>query len=162
MLSWLSNDKYDTSQPGFGPSANVYEKDRPKLNPDEYQRSRKKLKVAVIEFYRSVFHPLSSFDVLIFVTQEIWKSSTILEWVVILLSKPIRSDCVLIQTLNVIGFGKALKKFEKVTLITVQNAYTREKVMYDSLAIIHAVLINEDRSQGLCFLRGGEGNDQRD
>ena len=162
MLLWLSNEKDDTSQPGFGPSATVYERERLRLNPDEYQRSRKKLKAAVIEFYRSVFHPLSSFDVLIFLTQEIWKSSTILEWVLILLFKAARSDFVLFQTLNVIGFGKALKKFEKVTLITVQNAYTREKVMYDSLAIIHVVLINEDRSQGVCFLRGGEGNDQRD
>ncbi|KAL6303031.1 SPX domain-containing protein, partial [Sparassis latifolia] len=63
-----------------------------RLNPEEYQNAKKKLKRAVLECYRGL---------------EILNNY---------------------RTLNLIGFRKALKKFEKVTKIPVQHAYLTEKI----------------------------------
>ncbi|KIY47527.1 EXS-domain-containing protein, partial [Fistulina hepatica ATCC 64428] len=64
----------------------------PDLDPDEYQRAKRKLKKAVLEHYRGL-ETLENYRIL-----------------------------------NLTGFRKALKKFEKVTHIPAQKLYMSEKV----------------------------------
>ncbi|KAI0370541.1 SPX-domain-containing protein, partial [Pilatotrama ljubarskyi] len=73
------------------------------------------------------------------------------------------------RTLNLIGFRKALKKFEKVTHIPAQQAYTKEKIepsafssgaTVDSLirdmeALFAARFARGDKKKALARLRGG-------
>ncbi|KAI0631231.1 SPX domain-containing protein [Trametes polyzona] len=73
------------------------------------------------------------------------------------------------RTLNLIGFRKALKKFEKVTNIPAQQAYTKEKIepsafssgaTVDSLirdmeALFAARFARGDKKKALARLRGG-------
>ena len=68
------------------------------LDPDEYQHAKKRLKKAVLEHYRAL-QMLHNYRVTVYFVAEI--------------VYPLTRH----QILNVTGFRKALKKFEKVTRV---------------------------------------------
>jgi xenotropic and polytropic retrovirus receptor 1 len=96
-------------------------KQREKFDPDEYVHAKKKLKKAVLEHYRGL-ELLDDYRVggLLY-----------------------RLDHLLIfaQILNITGFRKALKKFEKVTNIPVQTTYMKEKVPPFCISVLLILII---------------------
>ncbi|KIM22136.1 hypothetical protein M408DRAFT_18233 [Serendipita vermifera MAFF 305830] len=77
-----------TSRPGVSRQGSP----QPRFDPDEYQNAKKKLKKAVLEFYRGIEY-LHNYRIL-----------------------------------NLTGFRKALKKFEKATQIRVSQLYHNERI----------------------------------
>ncbi|KDN50195.1 hypothetical protein RSAG8_01531, partial [Rhizoctonia solani AG-8 WAC10335] len=84
-----SAENLDESRPPSREKAHV---GRAAHDPDAYRRAKKKLKKAVLEFYRGIEH-LQNYRIL-----------------------------------NVTGFRKALKKFDKITKMSIQEQYMRERV----------------------------------
>ncbi|CAE6434665.1 unnamed protein product [Rhizoctonia solani] len=84
-----STENLDESRPQSRERAHA---DRAARDPDAYRRAKKKLKKAVLEFYKSLEH-LQNYRIL-----------------------------------NVTGFRKALKKFDKITKMNIQEQYMRERV----------------------------------
>ncbi|KAI0266051.1 EXS family-domain-containing protein [Gloeopeniophorella convolvens] len=83
----------DDAAGGEKDAPGAHEKRRaPRLNPEEYQHARKRLKRAALEHYRGL-EVLNNYRIL-----------------------------------NITGFRKALKKFEKLTKVPVQDVYMKEKV----------------------------------
>ncbi|KAI0319243.1 SPX domain-containing protein [Amylostereum chailletii] len=92
-----------------------------RLDPDEYQRARKRLKKAVLEYYRGL-ETLNNYRIL-----------------------------------NLTGFRKALKKFEKATKIPVQEVYMKEKVdtsAFSSGDIVQQILKDMEDQFAARFARG--------
>ncbi|CAE7131059.1 unnamed protein product, partial [Rhizoctonia solani] len=84
-----SAENSDESRPPSRARAHV---DRAAHDPDAYRRAKKKLKKAVLEFYRSLEY-LQNYRIL-----------------------------------NVTGFRKALKKFDKIAKTRIQDQYMRERI----------------------------------
>ncbi|KAG8704190.1 hypothetical protein FRC11_010121, partial [Ceratobasidium sp. 423] len=84
-----SAENSDESRPHSRERAHV---GRAAHDPDAYRRAKKKLKKAILEFYKGLEH-LQNYRIL-----------------------------------NVTGFRKALKKFDKITKMTIREQYMRERV----------------------------------
>ncbi|EIM89067.1 EXS-domain-containing protein [Stereum hirsutum FP-91666 SS1] len=92
-----------------------------KLNPEEYQHARKRLKKAVLEYYRGL-EVLNNYRIL-----------------------------------NLTGFRKALKKFEKITKIPLQQPYMKERVELSAFAsdeTVQALLKDMEDQFAARFTRG--------
>ncbi|KAF7351257.1 SPX and EXS domain-containing protein 3 [Mycena sanguinolenta] len=95
---------------------------QPRLDPEEYQSARRKLKKAVLEHYRGL--------------------ETLYNY----------------RILNLTGIRKALKKFQKVTKIAAQDAYTTEKVDKTAFASEVGVRSMMDEMEEMYITRFAHGD----
>ncbi|KAF5353642.1 hypothetical protein D9757_013185 [Collybiopsis confluens] len=142
-MSKSKRELADTEQRGE-PSRNSLDQrpsaGRDDLNPEDYENAKKKLQKAVIEHYRSAV-------VVLMWTGDASKLS----------GKPQTQSTIL----NITGFRKALKKFEKLTRVPLQYAYMTERVEPSSFASDKTLRGILDEMEGLYTDHFAHGDKKR-